>query len=335
MRSSASLFLSFITVFLYAHLSGRGDFDIFGSGPNQFIIPFTTIGNPGNADDNQGNPNPAGGVSYYYRISTTEISRDMVEKANVEAGLNITLFDLSLLGGNLPNRPATGVSWFEAARFVNWLNTSQGYQAAYNFDSNGDFQIWSLADAWQVDGVNLFRHRNARYWLPSVDEWYKAAYFNPLNSTYSTFANGLDVPPIATGGGTLSNTAVYNQQLLQGPAEVLNAGGPSPFGVMGLEGNAWEWQETEVDLQNNDSTAERILRGGSWASPQTALSRSVWADPPSFPVNQGTDVGFRVAGFSNANAVPEPSSFALLSLAAGYFPIRWWQRRRKITQTST
>lgn len=334
MRSSAFLFLSFITAFLCTHLSGRGDFDVFGSGANQFIVPFTTIGNPGNADDTQGNPSPAGGVSYYYRISTTEISRDMVEKVNAAGGLSITLFDLSGSGGNGANRPATGVSWFEAARFVNWLNTSQGYQAAYNFDPSGNFQLWSSTDAWQLDGENRFRHRNARYWIPNADEWYKAAYYNPLTASYSQFPNGANSPPVSVTGGTDPNTAVYQRTLAEGPADISNAGGFSPYGVMGLGGNVWEWQETEVDLLNDDAMADRILRGGSWVSDISRLRSDTWADP-TLAINEGTDVGFRIAGYSS-NAVPEPSSFALLSLAAGYFPIRrWWQRRRKITQTST
>jgi sulfatase modifying factor 1 len=33
-----------------------------------------------------------------------------------------------------PNKPATNISWKEAARFVNWLNTSTGGFAAYKFN---------------------------------------------------------------------------------------------------------------------------------------------------------------------------------------------------------
>lgn len=316
--------------------TAHADFDIFGAGTNQFVVPFTTIGNPGNADDILGNPNPAGGVSYNYRISTTEISRDMIEKANAAGGLSITLFDLSGSGGNGANRPATGVSWFEAARFVNWLNTSQGYHAAYDFDPGGNFQAWSSVDAWQLDGENRFRHRNARYWIPNADEWYKAAYYYPLTASYSQFPNGANSPPISVTGGTDPNTAVYERTLAEGPGDISNAGGFSPYGVMGLGGNVWEWQETEVDLLNDDAMADRILRGGSWVSDLSRLRSDTWADP-TLAINEGTDVGFRIAGFSsNVNAVPEPSSFALLSLSASYFPIRrWWLRHRIVTQCST
>ena len=36
----------------------------FGSGSNQFQMEFVTIGNPGNAADTTGAPNPAGAVGY-------------------------------------------------------------------------------------------------------------------------------------------------------------------------------------------------------------------------------------------------------------------------------
>ena len=50
----------------------------------------------------------------------------MIEKANAEGGLEITLRDMTDVGGNGPNQPAQGPGWNQAARFVNWLNTSRG-----------------------------------------------------------------------------------------------------------------------------------------------------------------------------------------------------------------
>ena len=57
-------------------------------------------------------------MPYVYRIAKYEISREMIEKANAAGGLGITLADMTNYGGNGPNRPATGVNWNEAARFV-------------------------------------------------------------------------------------------------------------------------------------------------------------------------------------------------------------------------
>ncbi|NBS55175.1 hypothetical protein EBT23_06445, partial [bacterium] len=92
----------------------------FGGGTNAFTMDFVAIGNVGNAADTTGAPNPAGAVAYIYFLGKHEISRDMVIKANEAGNLGLTLGDLTSYGGNGTNRPATGISWYEAARFVNW-----------------------------------------------------------------------------------------------------------------------------------------------------------------------------------------------------------------------
>ncbi|MFM8398552.1 MAG: hypothetical protein ACKOAH_12055, partial [Pirellula sp.] len=98
----------------------------FGSNANQFNMEFVTIGNPGNAADNRG----SGAVGYTYGIGKFEVSRDMITKFNASQSLQITLLDMSTYGGNGANKPAAGITWNEAARFVNWLNTSTGNSAA-------------------------------------------------------------------------------------------------------------------------------------------------------------------------------------------------------------
>ena len=160
--------------------------DSFGAGANQFDIEFVTIGNPGNAADTTGSPNPAGSVDYVYNIGKYEVSRDMVEKASAEGDLGLTM---NLAGGATgpPEWPATGVSWNEAARFVNWLNTSEGFSPAYRFatqpgdeayNPNENILLWDASDAG-YDEANLFRNNQAHYFLPSTDEWYKAAFYDP------------------------------------------------------------------------------------------------------------------------------------------------------------
>jgi hypothetical protein len=132
--------------------------DTFGSGANSFEIDFVSIGNPGNPPD--ANPNPAGAVPYSYRIGKYEVSEQMIDKANALGGLGITKDTRG------PDYPATSVTWFEAARFVNWLNTSTGSVPAYKFDSGGTFQLWQPSDAG-YDSTNLYRNKLATYFLPS------------------------------------------------------------------------------------------------------------------------------------------------------------------------
>src|SRR5262245_22495662 len=93
--------------------------DTFGSGDNTFNIDFVTIGSPGNAPDVSGIGAP-GAVSYEYRVGIYEISEQMIDKASAMGLIGITK------DSRAPDSPATSVTWYESAKFVNWLNTSTG-----------------------------------------------------------------------------------------------------------------------------------------------------------------------------------------------------------------
>ena len=287
----------------------------FGTGANAFTMEFVTIGNPGNAADTTGSPNPAGAVSYTYNIGKYEVSRDMINKANTAGSLGITMADMISYGGPGVNRPATGVSWYEAAKYVNWLNTSTGGTAAYKFDGSGNFQLWSAGDAG-YNANNMFRNILAKYVIASRDEWYKAAYGN-LNGTWNNYTTGSDSAPTAVASGTAANTAVYGQSVSTGPADITNAGGLSPYGTMGQGGNVWEWNETAFDGSNNTAGELREVRGGSWFlnSFNFVASYRESLDPLSNP-----NRGFRVA------SVPEPSALSLLAIGLGGLAL---VRRRK------
>ena len=276
----------------------------FGSGANAFSMDFVTIGNPNNAADTTGAPNPVGAVAYSYQIGKYEVSRDMITKATSAGSLGITLQDMTSYGGNGANRPATGVSWNEAARFVNWLNTSKGYQAAYNFTTSGANDNITLWGAGQYSGSNQYRHKDAYYFLPTLDEWYKAAYGKADGTGWYNFPTGSDSAPTAVASGTLLNTAVYGGQ--SGPADITNAGGLSAYGTMAQAGNAQELTETAFDGVNNSASEIRELRGGSWGIGSGDLGAANRLNIA--PTNGGFSSGFRVA------SVPEPGSASLVIL---------------------
>jgi formylglycine-generating enzyme required for sulfatase activity len=280
--------------------------ETFGSGDDQFQMEFVTIGNPGNAADTTGSPNPAGRVLYNYNIGKYEVSRGMIEKANAAGGLGITLADMSGYGGNGVNRPATGISWNEAARFVNYLNTSKGYQAAYNFTTSGVNDNITMWGPGQYSGSNQFRHKDAIYVLPSMDEWYKAAYGSPSGTWYD-YANGSNSAPTAVASGT--SGAVYGQS---GPADITNAGGLSQYGTMAQNGNAREWNESAFDGSNDSASESRVLRGGSHVVVNPVHNLGASYRDNTDPTLESSNVGFRVA------SVPEPSSglLVLLGLSA-------------------
>ena len=299
----------------YQTASATSLLETFGSGDNAFTMDFVTIGNPNNVADTTGSPDPAGSVAYTYNLGKHEVSRDMITKANAAGSLGITWQDLSSYGGNGLLKPATGISWYEAAKFVNWLNTSSGGTAAYKF-VGGTFQLWSSTDAG-YNANNMFRNSLAKYVIASRDEWYKGAYGSP-NGTWYNYPTGSDIVPTKVAGGTAADTAVYGQSSSTGPADITSAGGLSAYGTMGQGGNVWEWNETAYDGTNDTAGENRELRGGSWSSSVSyylgAWSRSL--DSPSYEVNF---FGFRVA------SVPEPSTGLLVLLGLSGLLLR---RRR-------
>lgn len=273
--------------------------DEFGAGAEKFTINFVNIGNPGNVADDTS----YGAVNYSYQMGTYEVSRDMISKANISGNLAIPLADMTRFSsGNSATMPATGMSWVQAAKFVNYLNTSTGHAPAYNFDDRGRFNLWAAADAWNLGGENLYRNKNAHYFLPSENEWYKAAYFD--GTRYYRYPTGSDTPPGAVVGGTDLRTAVYElseENFLQCPADITNAGGLSPYGTMAQGGNVGEWLESAFDGINNSnlSLEHRVFRGGYWSNESELLSSAYRHD--SIPTTYGEGAGFRIA------AIPESS----------------------------
>jgi formylglycine-generating enzyme len=272
--------------------------DNFGSGANQFTMDFVAITGGTNTDiPDASNLVRYGAVPYNYRMGKHEVSRAMITSYNaLSGGPTITLDNMTSFGGNGVNRPATGVSWNEAARFVNWLNVSTGHSPAYKFTTTGandNLVLWTVGEAG-YDASNPFRNANARYFLPSEDEWYRAAYYNPVAAVYRDYPTGTDLPnaPTSVTSGTAANTAVYNLTISVGPADITQAGGLSPFGTMAQGGNAIEWIES-AEIAPNDSPAEdRAVRGGTWYTDEFFLRPGRQGEATT---TQSVAVGFRVA----------------------------------------
>jgi formylglycine-generating enzyme len=118
------------------------------------------------------------------------------------------------------------------------------------------------------DAANPFRNANSHYFLPSEDEWYKAAYYDPNKpggAGYWDYATGSDSAPTAVAGGTTSGTAVYGQSFSIGPALITNAGGLSAYGTMAQNGNVWEWGDSGFTAPNDSAGESRSLRSGFWS----------------------------------------------------------------------
>ncbi len=296
--------------------------DLFGSGENLFEIEFVTIGEPGNVADTvvphpTSAPLPSGSVDYVYRMAKYEISEEIIAKANVLSASAGQPLGLNVDVERGPQKPATGLSWFDAARFVNWLNEEQGDPAAYKFDAQNQFQLWAPGDVG-YDPDNPFRNTRARYFMPSADEWHKAAYYDPVNDRYWLYPYGSDDPPIAVASSTDPGTAVYNQD---GPADVQLAGGENLFGLVGMAGNVSDWEETSADLMNDNAVANRGVSGGSWIFTINATAFSSAFRNSAFVHANQSRIGIRVA------SIPEPSTL-LLILLGGAMTACFGLRRR-------
>ena len=109
------LFAITVLVLVGAPSQAESLLETFGSGASAFSIEFVTIGDEGNAADTTG----FGSVNYSYKLGKYEISREAIDKANFSGGLGITLQDYSYLpNGNGLLKPASGISWFEAAKSI-------------------------------------------------------------------------------------------------------------------------------------------------------------------------------------------------------------------------
>ena len=272
--------------------------NFFGSGSNTFSLDFVTIGNPGNTNDTTG----YGKVVYTYQMGTYTISQNQV---NVAASNGL----LGIPKGNWSgNQPATFLSWYQAAAFVNWLNTSQGYTPAYNlsYSSNSGYSmaLWATNQAWTNGGTNPYRNANCVYFLPSENEWYKAAYYDQNKNSglggYWKYSDGMNTVPNAVASGTAVGTAVYfNGVSLYSPAAVNQAGGLSPYGTMGQGGNVFQWIEGSYSGSNTNPSLNRALRGGCWGFGSNTLLSSYRNNNGDYnngnPATQNNSLGFRVA----------------------------------------
>ena len=300
--NSLSLFILLLATALFS-LAGRAQADTFGVTGTQFTINFVPIGNAGNANDTTG----YGGVSYNYNMAVTDVSQTMLADAAALSGTN--------LGGGAwsGSQPAADVSWYQAAAFVNWLNTSQGYTAAYDLTYAGNtptgITLWTAGSEWTLGGTDYFRNANAHYFVPSENEWSKAAYYSP-GGVYYQYADGSNTPPTAVLSGTAAGTAVYTGTGVSpsAPAAVDQSGGLSPYGTQGQTGNVWQWAETDYSDPTNSSDSARVIRGGGWNDGSGALASSFRnGGGPSATFN---GFGFRVA------SVPEPNSIMLMVAGA-------------------
>lgn len=312
----------------------------------QVTFQWATVGNPGNAEDplNSGSIPGIGSVANVYRIAKHEVTNDQyAEFLNAVAatdtnGLYIANMGSNARGGitqsgvsgsftyavkaNMGNKPVNYVSFFEAMRFVNWLHNGQpsGAQDA----STTEDGVYAISD-----GFSETRAPDARFFIPTENEWYKAAYHQPAadggdsddywlyptaSNSIPTLAEAIDTAgptrgDISNPGANVANYAAgadWNGQngnvTTVGSAASLSE---SFYGTSDQGGNVWEWNETVF------SGSFRVLLGGSWNSNENILrSSNLSAFSPTFG---NFNFGFRVAS-PVSQAIPTLSEWGLAAM---------------------
>lgn len=304
--------------------------DTFGTGANQFTIDFVPISGATNPTDTS----LSGGygiVNNDYRMGTYEITNDQWNKFKTSLGVPVVGSD----GGYYcspyytgANVPTNNVSWYEAAQFTNWLNTSTNHQVAYKFTGtqgtgNCALATWSPAEA--VGGTNLYRNKAAFYYLPTEDEWVKAAYWN--GTTLQCHATKDDTPPMQgyRGNGIGWNFICYSSYdgNYHDPDPnalwAVGSGSQELNGTYDMMGNVFEWMESPATSGDYGNSSSRVTRGGSFRTVNGTLYAYYRSDHT--PALEFDSIGFRVA------SVPEPGSMAMMAGIALTALLYWWRKR--------
>lgn len=222
------------------------------------------------------------------------------------------------------NLPVVHVSWFAAARFCNWLHhgqpdagTTDGFRATEGDATKGayDTRAFPPTGSWPEDAGRLPATRNpsARYWIPSLDEWIKAGFYQPgVGGRYWRYATRSDDVPRAEpppGGNNSAN--YYTRGWAVGYPHVTPVGAyfhsASPFGTLDQAGNVMEWLEDRLAAE----PMKRRFAGGAAARFATMLPREYadWEDAD----HRLMVVGFRVARAESVRDTLRPISVIVTS----------------------
>jgi len=302
------------------------------------------------------NPDNELGAHMYFNASTHDVHVgtsgggalmfDLTESSDISFGGGVYVCD-----PGFENHPVTGVTWFGAVKFCNWLTISTGLSPDERSYTEGDSAAgwhpvtisetdWALRDLDATERQDLASLYTG-YRLPmdggedaenNYGEWYMAAGWNPtLGNTgqHTAYGFGRDVidqadanydgsgdpfEPGTTPVGFFDGT-LYNPG---GSGEI---GDGSEFqtqldenyhGLFDMSGNVWEW----VQDQSPADPEKRRFRGGSWVSSSFMLQLE-WAATSSVGQDASDTRGFRVAQCVADGFLVTPSEILISGIWGG------------------
>jgi sulfatase modifying factor 1 len=247
-------------------------------------IDWVTVGDPGNTADTTG----FGAVADSYQIGkyvvTIQHYTDFLNavaatdpyslyNTNMATNLNIAgiqqngssgEYTYSVIGSG-GNKPITYVSWFDAARFANWMQNGQG-------SGSTETGAYTLVGG-QTSGTAPAQNPGAQFFIPTENQWYKAAYYDPTKDGtggYWRYATQSDTAPgnVIGSGTNQANYKINNvysvtqssdyslsQNYLTGVGAFTNS--VSAYGTFDQSGNVYQWNDLD-----GTASSDRGLRGG-------------------------------------------------------------------------
>ncbi len=310
-------------------------------------IDWVTVGDIGNAADTT----TYGAVGYTYQIMKFEFTNEQYKDFlnSVAKTDTYSLYSVSMntdvragitrsgspgsytyaVKSNMGDKPVNHVSWFDAARVSNWLMNGA------TSSSSTEMGAYTLVGG-QTSGTAPARNAGATYYVPTENEWYKAAYYKggSTNAGYWDYATQSDTDPTAvtaglTGIGSAGSTgnfanfsqgASWNGQT--GNVTTVGTNGrPSAYGAFDMNGNVYEWNDlTSV------ADSSRNRRGGNWNNGVATLLASTRENYSPSQQNFGT--GFRLAGPAGVPEIDPAGIGSVLALVGGALGVLERRRRR-------
>lgn len=252
--------------------------------PPSYDFDFVTIGSPGNAayegDPTGGNPSGGAGrgrgsVAYEYRIARMEVttaqwmeyvntfSTQLPQEADFGrpfswgAVADQNYFGMGtrwILNPAHPQAalvPVMGISWREAAEYVNWLNNDKS--SSLDAITHGAYDTSTFTTNPDGSLNDQLRHdSDARYWIPTGDEWMKAVHHDPNKNGpgmegWWLYPHRSDEPPVPGLPGVGETSAGFFPGVGQPSPRTYPLGSyrnaESPWGLLDASGGASEWLE--------------------------------------------------------------------------------------------
>lgn len=319
--------------------------------PPDYAWEWATITHPGNAPVSEaqtpgwinslGNYERrwSGSVNYAYRIAKTEVTcSQYAEFLNAYAqAFNLSSPSTSVTGEFLLWRPVgTGLparyevpvgaenlainpSGRMAFRMANWLHNDKATDQASFL--TGAYDIASVLNASGQWTSIPSRSSGARFWIPSIDEWAKAVYYDPNRygpgqEGYWNYPNSSDSPLISgtlsDGGQTLAGVAPSPSVFYQDVGTYVNV--TTPWGLLDASGGWSEWTEKAAG-----SSAAWVLGSGQFGPAVDRIDSN--STIQSFAVSS--------FGFRFATSVPSPGTVGALTVFVSIL-----QRRRRAEDSS-